>query len=449
MIYKKTQFLAFYQIEESNVIVNTLNKRVFRVSDEIYSMLLDEEEFFPECNSELKEFIECGVLIPTDFDEVQELEDRCILADNDLEWNSLHVIPTTKCNMGCEYCFVLKDMKGNNKPADLSIEDLHRAIDLFVKDNPSEKKALTFYGGEPFVNEEVIFDAVNYCNEKYQGLFQYKIVTNGTLITSKIADFLSENEFDVNVSLDGNKSAQDAFRVYKNKDSTYYDVVKSIDILKKSGNSVKVLITVGDFNLRNLRDNVESILQLNPTCIALNLPKKLQIEDNEIEHNIDTNGLCEKYFSCLEMCYEYGIPEAHFADILYGFLTDDIHYRPCSGCGKQIALTPFNTVGPCQAYLSTGKYFVDFSNINSKEQLRETAEFSIWKDITMFNRRKCRRCFLLPICPGDCPFDWENRSGSFDEPPELYCITRKAMFEYLIKRIVRRQQILFKGKKND
>ncbi len=95
--------------------------------------------------------------------------------------------------------------------------------------------------------------------------------------------------------------------------------------------------------------------------------------------------------------------------------------------------------------MSTGKYFIDFSQIRDKRQLRETKEFDTWKNITMYRSAKCRGCYLLPICPGDCPFDWENRTGGFDDPPELYCVTRKAMFSNLIERIVKKQPVLFKN----
>lgn len=66
----------------------------------------------------------------------------------------------------------------------------------------------------------------------------------------------------------------------------------------------------------------------------------------------------KKYIKALELCYKNKVPELHFADLIYGFLRRGIKYRPCSGCGSQIAIAPNGLVGPCQAYVATGKYFV-------------------------------------------------------------------------------------------
>lgn len=441
---KVSKYIHLFTDNSRYYVVQTVNKRIFQIEGELYRAFADKDVDTILQHKDKIKFVEANLLVDNSTNETEELEAVCIKEDNDDEWNSLHIIPSLKCNLQCAYCFVLRDTIKGIATNELDDDTLYSMIDMFVENNPSRKKAMTFYGGEPFVNRDIVFKAVNYANSKYKDMFQYKIVTNGTLITEEIADFLSRNAFDVNLSIDGNKKAHDCFRLYKNGTSTYEDVIEGYKNLKKAGNSIKILVTVGEHNIDYLRDCVLDLIKLQPTSIALNLPKKLQTSDNQIDVT-DFDYVCQRYFECLELCYQNRIPEAHFADIIYGFLSKEIHYRPCSGCGKQIALSPYGKIGPCQAYVGTGKYFVDIDKVSNKDDLRKTEEFKKWKNITMFSSLKCRDCYLLPICAGDCPYDWENREGSFDNPPDGYCMTRKKMFDYLLNRIVNKKNILFKG----
>ena len=443
---KISKYIYLLSNNDKYFVVQTRYKKIYNIEKEVFDCLNENKIEGLIKHRDFGKFIEYGLLIEDSLDETSILEKKCIEEDNDDEWNSLHIIPSLMCNMGCEYCFVLADSTGNISGKTLDDDTLYSMIDFFVENNPAKKKAMTFYGGEPFVNKDIVFKAVDYANEKYKGVFQYKIVTNGTLITKEIAEFLYKNGFDVNLSIDGNKKAHDRFRLYKNGKSTYDDVIKGYELLKSAGNSIKILVTVGDHNIDSLEKSIMELIRLNPTSIALNLPKKLQYNDNRIDID-DYEFICKKYFECLDLCYKYNVPEAHFADIIYGFLSENVQYRPCSGCGKQIALSPFGKIGPCQAYATSEKYFINFKKIKNKVELRKTDEFDKWKKITMYSSKKCRDCYLLPICAGDCPFDWENREGNFDNPPEGYCITRKRMFDYLIARIVNGQNILFKREK--
>ena len=446
---KKSKFAYLFNNDNNFFVVQTNTKKMFEITKEVYNALAIDDINLLKKDDVYQLFIDSEILVPINVDEVEKLLRQCEKVDDDKEWHSLHIIPTSKCNLGCEYCFVLKDMDKNKCHADLDDDTLLKGLELFFKDNPSKKLTVTFYGGEPLVKPQIIYDTIDYINKNVKAEVNKKIITNGTLVTPKIAKFLYDNEFDVNISIDGNEKSHNKFRVYKDFRSSYADTIRGYNYLKEAGNSIKILMTVGDFNIDYLEECVESLLDLEPTSIALNLPKKLQTKDNNIENDLNFNKLLEKYFKCVDMCYKRGIPEAHFADILYGFLSDNVQYRPCYGCGKQIALSPYKKIGPCQAYLSTGKYFIDIDQVSDKSDLRKTKEFKKWKDITMFNCTKCCNCYLQPVCPGDCPFDWENRMGSFENPPESYCVTRRAMFDYLVKRLIENKKILFREVDNE
>lgn len=438
---KISQFTFCFENDGNYYVVQTYTKRIFQIEKDVYCSLKGKKTFESDDEEIISKFTEAEIINPTHTIEVidEEMKNK----ENDSEWYSLHIIPTASCNFSCDYCFVLKDKISNDCDCIISDETLYKGIDFFFKSNTADKPLVTFYGGEPLLAPNVIYKTINYIENVLKKDINKKIITNGTLVTDEIALYLAEHDFDVNVSLDGNKQAQDAFRVYNNKQSTFDDVVKGINTLKKYGNSIKILMTVGDFNANDLEVHVDTLLGLEPTTVAFNLPKALQYNDNQIEHNMNYQQLLEKYLICVNKCYEKHIPEGHMADIVFGFLRDDIQYRPCHGCGKQIALTPNGLIGPCQAYLGTKKYFSKLDSYENISELRNNPDFKKWNNITMTNCEKCQKCYLRPVCSGDCPYDWENRSNSLTDVPESYCISRKAMFDYMLHRLVTGKNILF------
>ena len=199
---KVSKYIHLFTDNSRYYVVQTVNKRIFQIEGELYRAFADKDVDTILQHKDKIKFVEANLLVDNSTNETEELEAVCIKEDNDDEWNSLHIIPSLKCNLQCAYCFVLRDTIKGIATNELDDDTLYSMIDMFVENNPSRKKAMTFYGGEPFVNRDIVFKAVNYANSKYKDMFQYKIVTNGTLITEEIADFLSRNAFDVNLSSD-------------------------------------------------------------------------------------------------------------------------------------------------------------------------------------------------------------------------------------------------------
>lgn len=443
MEYHLSNFV--YPLEESGkyYVVQTFTKRLFEINKDIFTQLSQRNIDISSWDEATRTaFIDAKIL--TVESEVENLELLGKQNDIDSEWHTLHVIPTASCNFCCDYCFVLKDKSTHSCDKIISDDTLYKGIDFFFNGNTSKQIIVTFYGGEPLLAFQVIYKTIDYITKNYTTDFIKKIVTNGTLVTPEIAKFLHIHGFDVSVSLDGNPDAHNKFRKYKNGGNTFNDVIKGIELLRKYENSIKILMTVGSFNVGDLTNHVKTLLDANPTLIALNLPRALQEHSNGIEDELRIETLIEQYTKCVDMCYDAQIPEGHMADIIFGFLREEVQYHPCHGCGKQIALTPNGMIGPCQAYLGTLKNFRPLEIFQSLNELRLDPIFNKWKNISMFNCKKCRNCFLLPVCPGDCPYDWENRTGSLLEVPNGYCTTRKAMFDYMIRRIISGKSIMFK-----
>lgn len=125
---------------------------------------------------------------------------------------------TTSCNLRCEYCcygegYTTFDSR-RNKKGNLEFETAKAVLDfideIFAKEpktnSPSEPFAISFYGGEPLANFDVIKKIVEYAEGltfNNRRIF-FTMTTNATLL-AKYSHFLCEHKFKVLISLDGNR----------------------------------------------------------------------------------------------------------------------------------------------------------------------------------------------------------------------------------------------------
>lgn len=147
---------------------------------------------------------------------------------------------TQKCNLRCKYCIYRDDFDGHrgHGNAHMPWSVAKRSIDHFTKKINSFYRvqsrlgsaALSFYGGEPLANFDLIERCVEYVSGKDTAeTIRYNLTTNATLIDDRIVDFFIANEFGVMVSLDGPRDIHDRNRVFENQAGTFDTVMKSLE----------------------------------------------------------------------------------------------------------------------------------------------------------------------------------------------------------------------------
>ncbi|MEI6683044.1 MAG: radical SAM peptide maturase [Bacteroidota bacterium] len=142
---------------------------------------------------------------------------------------------TEECNLSCTYCtyskFYVNKARGKKKfdPANAK-----KALEylLSIRDASSTHLIISFYGGEPLKNISFIREIVSFVQENFSETqtFKFNLTTNGLLL-SKHADFLSANDFDVSVSLDGDEN-NNAFRLLSDTLPSHAMVVKNLDFVR-------------------------------------------------------------------------------------------------------------------------------------------------------------------------------------------------------------------------
>lgn len=148
---------------------------------------------------------------------------------------------TDACNLRCKYCAYADLYEGYDqrenlklpfKKAKLIIDYLY---DLWRKDYCTDViKPITigFYGGEPLLNTPFIQQVIDYVESlNLSGKkFHYNMTTNAVLL-DKHTDLLVNNNFNILISLDGDKKGQ-SYRIDANGQNSFDKVLSNIQLLR-------------------------------------------------------------------------------------------------------------------------------------------------------------------------------------------------------------------------
>lgn len=351
----------------------------------------------------------------------------------------LHIITSYACNLACSYCFMLRDLRGPKRV--LNFDEARSAIDLFFSLPHVERPVVHFYGGEPLLHVGLIEQCLTYAAEVGDVPVAPKIITNGTLWSARTSELLHRYDWDLSVSLDGDRAAQDVFRLDRKGRSSFDAVIAGIESMRADGLVPKLLLTVGAHNIDRLPEIVDFMCELRPAGIALNFPRALPASENGLD-DAHTRGRywIAQYERALERCYEHGIPELYFADVLWSFLGERSTLRPCSACGAQISVGPGGVIGPCQAFVASDRFAEPLERFDTGPS---DPVFGPWRDVNKVTSARCSSCPIAPICAGDCPFDRFNSTGNLREPLDFHCAVRHAMARILLTRLVQGRSLGF------
>jgi uncharacterized protein len=175
--------------------------------------------------------------------------------------HALSLAVAQKCNMGCSYCYAAQGEFGGAAKA-MQRETAHAAVELLFRDAaPGACVNLSFLGGEPLTNREVLRSSTALAARlaSARGVtVTFSITTNGTLLSEDDGAFFEEHGFAVTVSLDGLREAHDRHRVFKGGGGTFDRIMDRVRpllaIQRRMQVSVRSTVTPGHLHLRAALD---------------------------------------------------------------------------------------------------------------------------------------------------------------------------------------------------
>lgn len=174
---------------------------------------------------------------------------------------SLHIfVVTTACNMNCVYCQANNGSQCSNLFMNKDIA--RRSVDIALE-SPMKYLTFEFQGGEPLLNFDIIKEIVEYA-ELHKGghIINYNIVTNLTLLTDDILEYLISYRFGVSTSLDGPEILHNKNRSFRNGEGTFQSVLLSLKKMRAAGLHVGAIQTTTRESLKYPRELARTYAEL-------------------------------------------------------------------------------------------------------------------------------------------------------------------------------------------
>lgn len=446
-------YFNFEKFNNSILITNDFGKYAFLTVDEFKQLLTNDYK----SNYELNRRLEDNLFV---FDSSQlafseKTGYRYIDSKNYL-FNStaLHIfVVTNACNQSCVYCQAQKG--GCVANGMMSKEIAKKAVDLALQ-SPSKVLNFEFQGGEPLMNFEVIKYIVEYsknvCSSKR---INYSLVSNLTLLTEEVIEFIRQNNISLSTSIDGDETIHNINRPYRNEDGTYKDVIKKVEYIKESGMHIGALETTTKFSLDNYKKIIDTYVSFGFDTISLRALTPLGCANkawNDIGYSAEEFN--EFYKNSFDYIMElnrngYSLAEAQASimlnKIFTGISQNYMELRsPCGAAIGQMAYYYDGNVYTCDegrmlaemgndAFKLGNIYSDDYDSIMNSKVCKTVCSASVLESLPT-----CCDCVYQPYC-GACPVvTYALNNDLYEKTPfEYRCKIYKGMldtiFGYLLE----------------
>ncbi|MBR5479506.1 MAG: His-Xaa-Ser system radical SAM maturase HxsB [Clostridia bacterium] len=181
---------------------------------------------------------------------------------------SLHIFVLTNiCNMSCVYCQAKDDTSIVHHK--MTAETAEKCVDVALQ-SPSRFLSFEFQGGEPLANFEILKHIVLYAEQKKGSkCVSFNVVSNLTLLTDEMLEFLIEHNVGISTSIDGDEELHNKNRGFSNGVGTYKAVTDSIKKIQEKDFSVGAIQTTTRYSLCKYKEIIDEYVRLNQTSIFI------------------------------------------------------------------------------------------------------------------------------------------------------------------------------------
>lgn len=341
------------------------------------------------------------------------------------ELYQIDILSNYTCNFKCIYCY----SAAGRSTGQIDFDHVKALVDyLFRSGRKQENPYIINFsgGGEPLISFPTIKKTVEYIEEVTCGTdYKYNIglVTNGSLITPEIIDYLQDHRIDMAVSFEILQRLQDKER------GSYDKVAANIDMMLDRGYPFGIRTTFTPESVGCMTEMIEEVHRrfplLKKVVYDVVLAPSLFDTPADLEKYYDT--FINEYYKAKELARGYGITLESIAVETLSMIRD----RTCEG---KIVLTPMGTVSSCARVSSPKEELYNeytYGEVRDGRLTFDEEKFrSILNTSNIYTQEMCRDCYARWNCGGGCRLFHHSFRPEFEE---VRCnFMRKALKRELI-----------------
>jgi len=353
--------------------------------------------------------------------------------------NSITILPTFDCNLGCVYCY----SKGSRSRKTIHPYIAKKGIDYLmskIKENGSKSLSLVFHGGgEPTLAWDVLTQTFQHARAvcDAEGIeLRTTISTNGAGLEDKKLEWLVQNISNIQVSMDGYERIQNMQRPLRGGQPSFHLVAKTLMYFDERDKPYSIRATVTSYGIGDLEESMQRLAgKFNP--------KSIHIEP------VSMCGPCRKDDSLAVDGLEFARKFMELSKKLEGvrlfYSNSDvirIRERYCGACGGNFVLTPEGNVSTCLEVSSEEDEMSDLFLVGSFDEKEDRFVISQEKLDYLQSRNvhslpHCSDCFVRFNCAGDCLTRVFRVTGNiFDTSSNGRCELNREIGKYMLTQIL-------------
>lgn len=323
---------------------------------------------------------------------------------------TLHL--TERCNMACRYCYETPGAR------DMTFETARAAI---ANCATGPNCGVIFFGGEPLLKQELMWDVIRDCDARDPHRFHYKVTTNGLLLDEAFLENARRHRLHVAMSHDGVAASHDAHRVDAEGRGTFARLAEKLALLLRFQPYAPVMLTVNPDTAARLEKSVRWLQAAGVRYLIVSLNYGAAWTDADVSR-------LGREFRALERW--------HLANYRAG---RKIYFSPfdkriashifagrsvsCQLGKRQISVGADGTLYPCVQFVGRREYAIG----DAARGLDETKRDAIFCR-NEAEKPTCADCALNGRCHNKCGCMNIQSTGALDKIPALLCEYERMMF---------------------
>jgi radical SAM protein with 4Fe4S-binding SPASM domain len=326
---------------------------------------------------------------------------------------------TSRCNLHCPTCYYNARHRSSTE-AEISTEEAFLIIDRLVE---AGVKGLIISGGEPLIRQDIA-QILAHARVRCEKVV---LLTNGTLISSELAESISQTVDGVQVSIDGpNHAVHDAIRGR----GTFERTIKAVCRLRQAEvQNLRIVPTITGTNVESLPAMLALALELN---VQLDMSMFIPVgrgSCNREQLAISADDLVRLFYKNIEELRKTGYPTKQLGRF------DNkraLGVRTSCGAGqKLLSVDAKSDVYPCHSLHLPELRLGNLLQAPLAELLAQSPVVGLFRNADVDNKEGCQNCDVRYFCGGGClAHAYSQRGRLLDRDP--YCSFYKQIFQAVV-----------------